>query len=165
MDLGNLKIIKNLIDGELELYSTLNNQFEEKRKILVSNSVDELLSIDEKILNTVDSIKSSVNHRQKLASKFGIYATNLSQLIVLSQEIDEEVANEFKISQEKINELISQIAHKERIIKELIRHGMNIVNKTLNMISNATSIAGDYNNLGQSVQGEIGRISSVVEEV
>lgn len=165
MDLGNLKIIKNLIDGELELYSNLNNQFEEKRKILVSNSVDELLSIDEKILNTVDSIKSSVNHRQKLASKFGIYATNLSQLIVLSQEIDEEVANEFKISQEKINELISQIAHKERIIKELIRHGMNIVNKTLNMISNATSIAGDYNNLGQSVQGEIGRISSVVEEV
>ena len=159
MDLGNLKTIKNLIDEELELYSVLNNQFEEKRKILISNSVDALLSIDEKILNTVDSIKSSVNYRQTIARKFGIDATNLTQLIALSQNYDSE------FSQEKINGLINEIAHKERIIKELIRHGMNIVNKTLSMISNASSIAGDYNNHGQSVQSEISRISSIVEEV
>ncbi len=165
MDLGNLKTIKNLIDEELELYSVLNNQFEEKRKILISNSVDALLSIDEKILNTVDSIKSSVNYRQTIARKFGIDATNLTQLIALSQNYDSELAKEFKFSQEKINGLINEIAHKERIIKELIRHGMNIVNKTLSMISNASSIAGDYNNHGQSVQSEISRISSIVEEV
>ncbi len=165
MDLGNLKTIKSLIDEELELYSILNEQFEEKRKILISNSVDNLLSIDEKILNTVDSIKSSVNHRQMISNKFGIQATNLTQMIELSQGLDNNLASEFKISQEKINELINQIAHKERIIKELIRHGMNIVNKTLSIISNATSMAGDYNNHGQSVQGEISRISSIVEEV
>lgn len=165
MDLGNLKTIKNLIDEELELYSVLNNQFEEKRKILVSNSVDELLVIDEKILNTVDSIKSSVNHRQILSNKFGIQATNLTQMISLVQSVDKELANEFKSTQIKINNLINEIAHKERIIKELLRHGMNIVNKTLNMISSAASIAGDYNNHGQSVQNEIGRISSIVEEV
>ena len=165
MDLGNLKTIKNLIDEELELYSVLNNQFEEKRKILVSNSVDELLVIDEKILNTVDSIKSSVNHRLILSNKFGLQATNLTQMISLVQSVDKELANEFKSTQIKINNLINEIAHKERIIKELLRHGMNIVNKTLNMIYSAASIAGDYNNHGQSVQNEIGRISSIVEEV
>lgn len=165
MDLGNLTTIKNLIDEELELYSILNNQFEEKRKILITNSVDDLLAIDEKILNTVDSIKSSVNYRQTLSHKFGIEASNLTQMIALAQSVDEKLAHEFKITQEEINNLINEIAHKERIIKELIKHGMNIVNKTLNMISNASSVAGDYNHHGQSVQSQIGMISSIVEEV
>lgn len=165
MDLGNLKTIKNLIDEELELYSILNNQFEEKRKILVSNSVDDLLTIDEKILNTVDSIKSSVNHRQNLSNKFGIHSSNLTEMIALAQNIDTNLAEEFKMTQEQINELIKEIAHKERIIKELIQHGMKIVNKTLGILSNATSLAGDYNSHGQSTQGEINRISSIIEEV
>ena len=165
MDLGNLKTIKNLIDEELELYFILNTQFEEKRKILISNSTDELLAIDEKILNTVDSIKSSVNHRQIVSSKLGIPSFNMSQIINVTKEIDKDLAEEFTSVQSRIQSLIKEIAYKERVIKELIRHGMTLVNKTLNMISNVTSIAGDYNNHGQSIQSEIGSISSVIEEV
>lgn len=165
MDLGNLKVVKNLIEEELELYSDLNGLFEEKRKILVSNSVDALLEVDEKILNVVGAIQSSVNHRQLVVSKFGFKVENLTQMINFAKEYDNELAQEFKLTQEKINYLISEIAHKERIIKELLRHGMNMVNKTLNMISNATSMAGDYNSYGKSTNGEIDRISSVVEEV
>ena len=42
---------------------------------------------------------------------------------------------------------------------------MNLVNKTLNLISNAVSMAGDYNRTGKNVQSDIDRISSIVEEV
>ena len=51
------------------------------------------------------------------------------------------------------------------VIKELLRHGMNLVNKTLNMISNAAAIAGEYNSAGKNTHSEIDRISSVIEEV
>ena len=160
-----LKILINLISEEIELYSTLNNLFEYKRQVLISNSVEDLLSVDEKILNTVDSIKSAVHHRQIITSKLGYMSLNLTQMIELANDIDIYLANEIKESQIQINELIKEIAHKERIIKELIRHGMNLVNKKLNIFSNATTIAGDYNSYGQNVQGELGRISSVIEEV
>ena len=165
MNIEKLKILKSLINEELELYTELDTFFEEKRKILISNSTEELLAIDDKILNTVASIKSAVNHRQQITFKCGYRSLNMSQIIELAKNIDADITEDFKITQKEINELINEIAKKERIIKELIRHGMNMVNKTLGLISNATTLTGDYNNRGKSTQGEINRISSVVEEV
>ena len=165
MNIEKLKILKSLINEELELYVELDNYFEDKRKILISNSTEELLAIDDKILNTVASIKSAVNHRQHVTLKCGYRTLNMTQIIELSKNIDITIAEEFKTIQKEINELIKEIAKKERIIKELIRHGMNMVNRTLGLISNATVLSGDYNNRGKSTQGEINRISSVVEEV
>lgn len=161
----NLEELKNLIDEEIQLYRVLDTQFEEKRKILISNNADELLKIDEKILNTVDEIKSAVYHRQTVSKLVAGKDLSLSEMISAAKESAPELAGEFEIAKDQIAKLSEEIARKERIIKELLRHGMNLVNKTLNLISNAASIAGDYNRTGKNVQSSIDRISSIVEEV
>jgi len=163
--LRNLEELKNLIDEEIQLYRVLDTQFEEKRKILISNNADELLKIDEKILNTVDEIKSAVYHRQTVSKLVAGKDLSLSEMISAAKESAPELAGEFEIAKDQIAKLSEEIARKERIIKELLRHGMNLVNKTLNLISNAASIAGDYNRTGKNVQSSIDRISSIVEEV
>ena len=165
MDLGKLKELKKLIDEEVQLYSELKDLFHEKRKILVANDVEALLSVDEKILNVVDSIKSSVSLRERISGDSATSGLTLTQMISEAQKYDENLADEFSAAQVKVHSLIKDIAHEEMVVKELLRHGMNLVNKTLNMISNAVSIAGDYNRDGKNVQSEIDRISSVVEEV
>ena len=168
MNSEKLKLLKALIDEEVELYTTLSSYFEEKRKILISNSTDALLEIDDRILNTVASIKSAVNHRQNVTAKCGYSSLNMSQMIELAKNIDLNITEEFQASQFKIQNLIEEIAKKERIIKELIKHGMNMVNRTLGLISNVTnspSLSGDYNSYGKSNQSVISQISSVVEEV
>lgn len=161
----NFEELKNSIFEEIELYKSLDTLFEEKRKILISNNADNLLKIDEKILNLVDEIKSVVCHRQTLAKLIAGKDLNMSEMIETAKEHAPELVCEFEHAQKQIKELSEEIARKERIIKELLRHGMNLVNKTLNLISNAASIAGDYNRAGKNVQSDIDRISSIVEEV
>lgn len=161
----NFEELKNSIFEEIELYKTLDALFEEKRKILISNNADNLLKIDEKILNIVDEIKSVVCHRQTLSKNIAGKDLNMSEMIEEVEKSAPELVGDFKNAKEQIIELSEEIARKERIIKELLRHGMNLVNKTLNLISNAASIAGDYNRAGKNVQSDIDRISSIVEEV
>lgn len=165
MDLGKLREIKSLIDEEVELYSTLKSLFQEKRKVLVSNDVEALLSVDDRILNIVASIETAVNYRKRFSETHYGRNLNMSEMIFEAEKLDNDLAVNFKDGQTIVQNLMKEIAHEERVIKELLRHGMNLVNKKLNMISNATSIAGDYNRTGRSVNSSIDRISSVVEEV
>ena len=165
MDLGKLRGLKKLIDEEVQLYSKLKSLFQEKRKILISNKVDDLLIVDEKILNIVDSIKSSVNLRERISEQPENKQLTLSQIIAEAEKYDKDLAHEFSLAQQEVHTLIKEISHEEMVIKELLRHGMNLVNKTLNMISNAAAIAGEYNSAGKNTHSEIDRISSVIEEV
>lgn len=162
MNLEKLVEIKISIEEELKLYEELSVLFEEKRKVLIANKVDSLLAVDDKILNVVDALKASVNHRFMLSNNKNI---GISKFITYAQNVNIELADEMKNLQVKINTLIEKIAQQERVIKELLRHGLILVTKTLNLISNATPAAGDYNNLGKNIHNEIGKISSVVEEV
>ncbi len=161
----NLEELKKSIYEEIQLYKTLDELFEEKRKVIISNKAEDLLKVDEKILNVVDSIKSAVNHRQTLSKILADKNLSISEMIELAKTSAPTLVGEFEAAQNQIIELSNEIARKERIIKELLRHGMNLVNKTLNLISNAVSMAGDYNRTGKNVQSDIDRISSIVEEV
>ncbi len=165
MDLGNLEELKNLINEEIELYKGLKSLFEDKRLALVSNNVPSLLEVDDKILTCIEAIKSAVNHRRTIAKLSGNSNLNMSEMISLARGFSPELADELSQSKDKINSLLAEIAQTERIIKELLHHGMKLVTKTLNMITNSASIAGDYDRSGKNITTEIGQISSVVEEV
>lgn len=160
-----LKKLKILIDEEIELYEALSRYFEEKRQVLIANDVEGLLSVDDKILNTVDAIKAVVKSRMELCSLFGDANMGVSRMIEEARKCDPELADGFLKAKEKIQSLTEEIAAKERIIKELLYHGMKIVTKTLGVISGAVSSAEDYNSLGQNTHSNIDKISSIVEEV
>lgn len=163
--MNNLEELKKSIDEEIQLYTTLNELFEEKRKILISNKADDLLKIDESILNTVDTVKSVVNHRQRISKLISGKDLSLSEIIAVANSSQSPLVSDFEFAQKQIVELTQELANKERIIKELIHHGMTMVNKTLKLIAGTTPIAGDYNRTGKNVQSGIDKISSVIEEV
>lgn len=163
--MNNLEELKNSIKEEIQLYNVLNTLFEEKRKILISNKAEDLLKVDDKILNTIDSVKSAVNHRQTISKLVAGKDLSLTEIIALAKSSQNSLVADFEAAQKQIVELSEELATKERIIKELIHHGINMVDKTLKLISNTTSIAGDYNRTGKNVQSDISRISSVVEDV
>lgn len=163
--MNNLEELKNSINEEIQLYNALNTLFEEKRKILISNKADDLLKVDDKILNTIDSVKTVVNHRRIVSKLVAGKDLSLTEIIALAKSSQNSFVADFEAAQKQIIELSEELATKERIIKELIHHGINMVDKTLKLISNTTSIAGDYNRTGKNVQSDISRISSVVEDV
>lgn len=160
-----LNEIKNLINDEIALYTELSSLFEKKRKVLIANDVENLLAVDEEILIKVEEIKASVNYRQTITAHIGRSDMSLSEMIDVANKFDKNLSEELSKAQKQINSLIEKLAGQERVIKELLRHGMTMVSKTLNMISNAVSVAGDYNSSGKNVQSEIDKISSIVEEV
>lgn len=159
------KNLINLIEDEIKLYESLKGLFEIKRQVLIQNDVEGLLEADDKILTKVEEIKSSVNLRQTLAKFIGKSNLNMSGMIELAKDIDSNEVERLEQLQLKINELTAEVARQERTIKELLHHGMNMVSKTLSLVTNAVSISGDYTRSGKNTQNPISQISSVVEEV
>ena len=113
----NLEELKKSIYEEIQLYKTLDELFEEKRKVIISNKAEDLLKVDEKILNVVDSIKSAVNHRQTLSKILADKNLSISEMIELAKTSAPTLVGEFEAAQNQIIELSNEIARKERIIK------------------------------------------------
>ena len=160
----NLKSFDNLIENEIALYGRLKELYIQKKQTLISNNMQELLAVDDAILNLLDEIKSMANHRQKFCKSIGKNNVCLSEIIKMAEDLDATLVDGFKVKQSRIKDLQEEIDRQESSSKELIKHGMIMVTKTMNLMSSTALVAGDYNNFGKNTQSELAKISSVSEE-
>lgn len=166
-ELNTLTSIKDTLNNEFNLYKNLHELFKEKKEILIKGNVNNLLEIDDKILKIADEIKAYINARNKICFKLYGKKLTLSDLISKTKDLDNEIAEEFADLKLKICEFLPIIQKEELVVQELLKHGFEVVTKTIQVITDAIIPTAEYDSSGKSKSNNknIEIISSVDEEV
>ena len=115
---------------EIALYQKLKELFKLKREILIKNDLKSLRTIDEKIMTQIRAIKS------------------FKEPIQRSEKHKKEL---FKLAQE--------LSRLNKINSELIKNGIKLADKKLEILVHLTSTKTTYSNQGRFEQGGITTIS------
>ena len=139
--------------------------YEEKKNSLVKNHYDELGVLDNRIVENYEHLKFLNNKRKILSNELGEENMNLSTLIDIAAQKDENLAEEFSLRKVKINELSSKLLLLEKTNVELINHGLVLAEKSLSMYIDAVEPKPNlYDKSGKNVDTTGITMSSVVEE-
>ncbi len=134
-----MQATENLAQNLIETYENLIKLQEEKRQVLINHKIDELGSIDEKILTLYGRTKDISDKREFLKP------TDAEKL--------------------KIRELFKQIVEKEKVNKALVNYSMGVINKIFNGMMRMINVRSDeYNKNGLNSSSEAYDVSSIVEE-
>ncbi|MBR1976726.1 hypothetical protein IKA15_00430 [bacterium] len=134
-----MQATENLAQNLIETYESLIELQEEKRQILINHKIEELGSLDEKILTLYGRTKDISDKREFL------------------NPTDEQRL--------KIRELFEQIKEREKINKALVCYSLNAVNKIFNGMMKMINVRSDeYNKKGLNSSSEAYDVSSIVEE-
>ncbi len=134
-----MQATENLAQNLIETYEDLIKLQEEKRQILINHKIDELGSLDEKILSLYGRTKDISDKREYL------------------KPTDEQRL--------KIRELFEQIKEREKINKALVCYSLNAINKIFNGMMKMINVRSDeYNKNGLNSSSEAYDVSSIVEE-
>ncbi len=153
------------IDNTIEAYENLLNLYEEKKEALVKKEHEALTVIDKKILNIADTIRTLTKDKQSILNENNYDDITITQLIALAKEQNnQELVEKFKKNKVTIGEVNQRIALLDKTIVELIKHGLVMSDKLLNIILSATMPQKDnYDMHGKNVDHSSLSISSIVE--
>ena len=157
---------KEAVDEEIKSYEAMEELYKLKQAILVQGKSDFLWDVDAKIVDRMKTIKNLNSQRKEIVKYLGYETLSMSEAIEKAQATNDSIAENFKIQQKKLNILANSISLYERTNMDLIKHGLIMTGKTLNIIVNALlPQANQYNKEGRNVETDKLRISSIVEEV
>ena len=161
----NFNLLEEIIDKEIDAYESIEGLCIQKKELLKTNKAEELYDIDSKILNKFESIKSFAESRKKISNKISGSDMNLSEIIRKTLEIDIEQSKRFEEKKKKLNAIEKTIRKTESINLNLIKHGLNMVGKILQIIFDNINITkNEYDKNGKIVDQEDLQLSSVNEE-
>ncbi|MBQ3102145.1 hypothetical protein IJC60_03980 [bacterium] len=134
-----MQATENLAQNLIETYESLIKLQEEKKQILINHKIEELGSLDEKILTLYGRTKDISDKREYL------------------KPTDEQRL--------KIRELFEQIKEREKVNKALVCYSLNAINKVFNGMMKMINVRSDeYNKNGLNSSSETYDVSSIVEE-
>ena len=134
-----MQATENLAQNLIETYESLIKLQEEKKQILINHKIEELGSLDEKILTLYGRTKDISDKREYL------------------KPTDEQ--------RRKIRELFEQIKEREKVNKALVCYSLNAINKVFNGMMKMINVRSDeYNKNGLNSSSETYDVSSIVEE-
>lgn len=134
-----MQATENLAQNLIETYEGLIKLQEEKKQILINHKIEELGSLDEKILTLYGRTKDISDKREYL------------------KPTDEQRL--------KIRELFEQIKEREKVNKALVCYSLNAINKVFNGMMKMINVRSDeYNKNGLNSSSETYDVSSIVEE-
>ena len=160
-----LRKIDNLIKEELNEYNSLSGLYDEKKQVLIKSKTDNLIDIDNKIKEKVLSIKNIETKRKNIDNELGLSNACMSDYIELANKNSLNIEKNLLSKKSELIQMNFKIANKEKINTELIKQGMAVVSKLINIIVNGAGISGQYNNSGKNIQDDCIKISSFTEEV
>lgn len=161
-----LERFEEIIEEELHAYEDLGELYQIKQSILVQRNSDALWEIDAKILSKAENIKKLNMQRKATAGYLGDESMTLSQIIEKAKEQDEQIAKRLSEKQEKMKLLAQSLTLQEETNLTLIKHGLIMVSKTIDIIAGVVSPQSkQYNKLGKNIEQDKSSISSIIEEV
>lgn len=157
---------KEVIDEEIEAYESLGELYEIKQSVLVQGKSDELWTIDAQIVSQADNIRQINLKRKEVAGYLGNEDLTMSEAIEKAKEINDALANNLQAQKTKIKILARALTLQEKTNITLIKHGLTMVGKTIDIIVGAIvpHVAGQYDKKGQNIENDKSLISSIVEE-
>lgn len=157
---------KEVIDEEIEAYESLGELYEIKQSVLVQGKSDELWTIDAQIVSQADNIRQINLKRKEVAGYLGNEDLTMSEAIEKAKEINDSLANNLQAQKTKIKILARSLTLQEKTNITLIKHGLTMVGKTIDIIVGAIvpHVAGQYDKKGQNIENDKSLISSIVEE-
>lgn len=160
------KTISQMLDDTIAVYQELLELYKEKKKVLLTPKNNDLLrSIDEKILAQVNSVKKVNEKRENFCKENEIEPSNISTLIELAQKENPEFEEILSKQKVKINEVAEEMALVEKTNVELIKHGLVMSDKLLDIIiSAAVPQTDNYDMHGKNIDTSELSISSIVED-
>lgn len=157
--------LEKYIDEEITGYKDIEKLYIDKKEILVHGKSNDLLNIDSRILNTLQSINNVVSKRVDLLLKLNIKKPNMSEIINYLKETQPTAVSRFEEKKKVINDLSKKISKLEKLNLELTKHGINMTNKTLEAILKSVTVTTkEYDQRGKNISGENLEMSSIVEE-
>ncbi len=166
MDEKFYRTVIQMLDDTITVYQELLDLYKEKKQALLTPKNNEILRVvDEKILAHINTVKNVNEKREEFCKENDIDPAKISTLIEFASKDNkefEEILSEQKV---KINEVAQEIALIEKTNVELIKHGLIMSDKLLDIIISAAMPQTDnYDKHGKNIDTSELSISSIVED-
>ena len=156
---------KEVIDEEIQAYETLDELYSIKQSILVQRKSDALWDIDSQIVKEAEIIKEINKKRKNVAKYLGNEDITLAEVIEKAKQSNKDLADKLSNQKERLNLLSNSLSHRENTNLHLIKHGLVMVQKTLDIIVDAiVPQTKQYNKDGKNTEMDKSLISSIIEE-
>lgn len=158
---------KEVIDEEIQAYEMLGELYKVKQSLLVQGKSDELWDIDSQIISKADEIKTLNGKRKDVAKYLGDENLSMSEIIEKAKAANDTIYEKLEKQQVKLRILTKSLLLQENTNMTLIKHGLTMVGKTLDIIVGALMPqvqSEQYDKSGHSIKGDKSLISSVIEE-
>ena len=157
---------KEVVDEEIQAYEKLGELYKIKQSILMQRKTDELWNIDAQILDRAENIKEINRKRKELSKYLGNEDITLSEVIEKAKASNDSLVGKLENQQTTLKVLSKTIALQETTNMTLVKHGLTVVGKTMDIIINAVAPhSKQYNEKGKNVGIDKSMMSSIVEEV
>lgn len=159
---------QEVVDEEIQVYESLGELYDIKQSLLVQGKSDSLWDVDAQILKKAGNIKELNQKRREIAGYLGNEDITMSEIIEKAKEANSTLAEKLTSQKTKLNLLAESLSLQEKTNMTLIKHGLSMVGKTLDIIVGALLPEvqrGQYNQSGKSIEADKSLISSISEEV
>ncbi len=157
--------ILNHLELELACYQELCQIYDEQKEALVKNKYEELEGIDKRITTVYNRVNGLNEKRQELFNQLKHGITKLSEVIEAAKQEGSPHVEKLSTYRETFKKLAVDIEKKQYINFELLKTGLNISDKKLNLIIEAFAPQGSiYNEKGKSRDHKDLAVSTIIEE-
>lgn len=157
---------KEVVDEEIQAYESLGQLYQIKQAILIQGKNDSLWEIDAQIVTQAEDIRNLSKKRKSIASYLGNENLTMTEAIEKAKAANDEIADSMEAQKAKLNILSKSLSLQETTNMTLIKHGLIMVGKTLDIIVGAIipHVTGEYDKKGQNIDNNKNLVSSIVEE-
>lgn len=146
-------------------YEKMAELYDKKKEALIKSNTETLMLVDEKIIENYNTMVDLNNERVRIVQQTGAEEMNISEIIEKAEAVNSPLVSKFNDYKVKISEVSKRIALLEQTNVELIKHGLEMSGKTLNIIITACAPQdGGYDKHGKNVHSKSLGISSVCED-
>ncbi len=157
--------ILNHLELELACYQEICRIYDEQKEALVKNKYEELEGIDKQITAAYNRVMALNEKRQGLFNQLKPGITKLSDVIEIARSEESPNIEKLENYMETFKKFAKDIERKQYVNFGLLKTGLSISDKRLNLIIEAFAPQGSiYNEKGQSKDHKDIAVSTIIEE-
>ena len=160
-----IKTLENIVDKEIDGYKNIEKLYVDKKELIIKGKSTELFDVDAKIVDTFKSISNYSEMRKNISKSMNMPTFSLTDIINNIKQQDAQAAENLEKKRDEVKELSQKIFELEKVNLELLKHGMHVTNKTLEIIIKGLKpITEEYNKNGKNITKDQLEMSSIIEE-
>lgn len=158
--------IEEILDQEIQAYTTLEKFVSDKTEIIMKNDVEALENLDIEIVQQTTKVANLARARQQQCIYVERIDLTFSELIQKALGVDEIQAQRFTEKKNRLESIIADIQKKNNINAKLIQNSLLLMNRTIDFVLKLFAPELDaYNQMGKMKKpNDNYKVSSVEKE-